>query len=74
MDIFDFQLIKSLKTEAEQARKASEELEKKFHDTSEQLDGAKSELEEAKRQNQLLEKKLQEALQGKYPLMRCVMI
>lgn len=61
----DEKLIKLLKTEAEQARKASEELEKKFHDTAEQLDNTKSALEEAKKQNQLLEKKLQEALAGK---------
>lgn len=61
----DEKLIKLLKTEAEQARKASEELEKKFHDTAEQLDSTKSALEDAKKQNQLLEKRLQEALAGK---------
>lgn len=61
----DEKLIKLLKTEAEQARKTSEELEKKFHDTAEQLDNTKSALEEAKKQNQLLEKRLQEALAGK---------
>ena len=58
-------IVKSLKAEAEQARKTSEELEKKYTQTAEQLDNTKSELEEARKQNQQLEKKLQEAMQGK---------
>lgn len=61
----DDKLVKSLKTEVEQARKTSEELEKKYTCTAEQLDITKTQLEEIKRQNQQLEKRLQEALQGK---------
>lgn len=61
----DDKLIKSLKSEVEEARKTSEEVEKKFKATADQLDTTKNELEDAKKQNQLLEKKLQEALQGK---------
>jgi chromosome segregation ATPase len=61
----DDKLIQSLKKEAEQARKTSEEVEKKFTEATEQLDNTKFQLEETKKQNQLLEKKLQEALQGK---------
>lgn len=60
----DQKIINSLKSEAEQARKTSEELEKKFQTASEKLDSTKSELDEAKKQNQQLEKKLQEALKG----------
>lgn len=57
-------MIGTLKTEVTDARKTAEELEKKFHDTADQLDYTKSELEEMKRQNQQLQKKLQEAAQG----------
>ncbi|RZC34860.1 intracellular protein transport protein USO1-like [Asbolus verrucosus] len=61
----DDKLINSLKKETEQARKTSEEVEKKYMEVTEQLDNTKFQLEEQKKQNQLLEKKLQEALQGK---------
>lgn len=59
----DDKLVKALKDEAVEAKKAAEELEKKYHDTADQLDVVKTDLDEARRQNQLLEKKLQQALQ-----------
>lgn len=51
-------LVKSLKSEAEEAQKTSKLLEKKYHDIADQLDTAKSEIEEQKRQIVNLEKKL----------------
>lgn len=57
--------INSLKQEADDARKTSKELEKKYHVTGEVLDEAKSEIEEQKRQIQMLERKLAQALQVK---------
>ncbi|CAH0549446.1 unnamed protein product [Brassicogethes aeneus] len=61
----DDKIIKSLKTEAEQAKKHSEELEKKYRESAEQLDGTKSQLEEIRRQNRELERKLMDAGSGK---------
>lgn len=60
----DEKIINSLKQEAEQARKSSQEVEKKYKEASEELDNTKFQLEEARKQTQLLEKKLQE-LSGK---------
>lgn len=51
-------LIKSLKSEAEEAQKTSKLLEKKYQDTAEQLDLAKSEVEKQKSKIAELEKKL----------------
>lgn len=59
----DDKLVKALKDEAVEAKKTAEELEKKYHDTADQLDVVKTDLDEARRQNQILEKKLQQALQ-----------
>ncbi|XP_055322723.1 bromo and FHA domain-containing protein DDB_G0267958 isoform X2 [Sitodiplosis mosellana] len=50
-------LIKSLKSEAEEAQNTSKLLEKKYQDAAGQLDAAKSELEEQKRKIAELEKK-----------------
>ncbi|KAJ8916616.1 hypothetical protein NQ315_000261, partial [Exocentrus adspersus] len=61
----DEKVIKSLKTEVEQARKTTQELEKKYTQTADELDSTKSQLEDLRRQNQTLEKRLQEAGQGK---------
>ncbi|XP_019876963.2 glutamic acid-rich protein-like isoform X2 [Aethina tumida] len=61
----DDKIIKSLKTEAEQAKKHSEELEKKYKESAEELDSTKAQLEEMRRQHRDMEKKLQEAMQGK---------
>ncbi|GJQ78230.1 hypothetical protein Trydic_g2559 [Trypoxylus dichotomus] len=61
----DEKMIKSLKSEVEEARKTSEELEKKYSQTAEELDSKKMELEEAKKQTRELEKKIQELTQGK---------
>nr|XP_022908960.1 DNA ligase 1-like [Onthophagus taurus] len=61
----DQKLITSLKQEAQEARKTSEELEKKYSQATEELDTKKTELEEAKKQNRELERKLQEYLTGK---------
>ncbi|KAJ8978350.1 hypothetical protein NQ317_002659 [Molorchus minor] len=61
----DEKLIKSLKTEAEEARKASTELEKKYTQAAEDLDATKSQMDDLRRQNQILEKRLQEIGQGK---------
>lgn len=54
-----------MKKEAEQARKTSQDLEKKYTQAAEQLDSNKMKLDEVMRQNQMLEKRLQDALQGK---------
>lgn len=51
-------LVKSLKSEAEEAQNTSKLLEKKYQDAAGQLDTAKSELEEQKRKIAELEKKL----------------
>ncbi|KAJ8958410.1 hypothetical protein NQ318_002192 [Aromia moschata] len=61
----DEKIIKSLKTEAEEARKTSKDLEKKYTQAAEDLDTTKALLEDMRRQNQMLEKKLLEAGQGK---------
>ena len=58
--------MKSLKSEVEEARKTSKDLEKKYTEAAEDLDTKKSELEEAKKQNRELERKMQELLQGKF--------
>ncbi|XP_055851957.1 glutamic acid-rich protein isoform X4 [Episyrphus balteatus] len=56
-------LVQSLKKDAEEARKTSKELEKKYEKSAEELDAAKNEVEEQKRMIQQLEKKLSQALQ-----------
>ncbi|XP_034138496.1 glutamic acid-rich protein isoform X6 [Drosophila guanche] len=56
--------VNSLKSEVEDARKVSKEVEKNYQSTSEQLVEAKTEIEEQRRQIQLLERKLAAALQG----------
>ncbi|XP_017785132.1 PREDICTED: glutamic acid-rich protein-like [Nicrophorus vespilloides] len=61
----DEKLIITLKAEVAEARKKSEDLEKKYTQTVTQLDNTKFELEEMKRRNSELEKKLQEILCGK---------
>ncbi|XP_018336830.1 DNA ligase 1 isoform X2 [Agrilus planipennis] len=58
--VADEKLMKTLKSEAEEARKTAEELEKKFHTAANQLDNTRSELEELRRQKMMLEKKLQD--------------
>lgn len=55
----DDAIVKSLKKETEEAQKQSKLLEKKYHDTAEQLDSAQKEIEEQKRLIANLEKKLQ---------------
>lgn len=55
----DDAIVKSLKKETEEAQKTSKLLEKKYHDTAEQLDSAQKEIEEQKRLIANLEKKLQ---------------
>lgn len=57
-------LIKSLKSEAEEAQKTSKLLEKKYQDAAEQLDTVKSEVEEQKRTIANLEKKLAQGAVG----------
>lgn len=54
----DEALVKSLKSEAEEAQNTSKLLEKKYQDAAAQLDVAKSESEEQKRKIAELEKKL----------------
>lgn len=54
----DQALIKSLKTDAEDAQKQSKTLEKKYQETAAQLDVAKSEVQEQKRTIANLERKL----------------
>ncbi|XP_015038106.2 glutamic acid-rich protein isoform X5 [Drosophila pseudoobscura] len=56
--------VNSLKSEVEDARKVSKEVEKNYQSTSELLVEAKTEIEEQRRQIQLLERKLAAALQG----------
>lgn len=58
-------MIKGLKKEAEEARKTSQDLEKKYNKAAEELDSTKSKMDDLKRQNQMLEKRLQEAMAGK---------
>lgn len=67
-------MIKSLKSEVEDARKTSEELEKKYTQTAEELDGKKMELEDIKKQNRELEKKIQELTLGWFKLIISVQI
>lgn len=54
-----------MKKEVEEARRTSQDVEKKYTQTAEQLDSAKAQIEDMKRQNQMLEKRLQEAMHGK---------
>lgn len=54
-------IVKTLKAEAEEAQKASKDLEKKYDDVAGQLDAAKSEIEEQKRKLAEMEKKLAQA-------------
>ncbi|CAH1099440.1 unnamed protein product [Psylliodes chrysocephalus] len=61
----DEKVIKGLKKEAEEARKTSQDLEKKYNKAAEELDSTKSKMDDLKRQNQMLEKRLQEAMAGK---------
>lgn len=61
----DDKMLTSLKSEAADARKTAEDLQKKYHEASNQLDNTKSELEEVRKQKQVLEKKLHETLSGK---------
>ncbi|KAF5290068.1 hypothetical protein FQA39_LY14849 [Lamprigera yunnana] len=58
-------LVTTLKTEAADALKTAENLEKKYQEASDQLDNTKSELEEIRKQKLFLEKRLQETLSGK---------
>ncbi|XP_074029024.1 uncharacterized protein isoform X7 [Leptinotarsa decemlineata] len=60
----DEKVIESLKKEAEEARKTSEDLEKKYTSAAEELDSVKAMLEDMKRQNQMLERKIQESASG----------
>ncbi|XP_044763043.1 glutamic acid-rich protein isoform X2 [Coccinella septempunctata] len=55
--------IKSLQQEADQARKVKEEMEKKYHQASDQLENTKAELEDIKKDKLELEKRLQDILQ-----------
>lgn len=57
--------MQSIRKEVEEARKISNDLEKKYNVVSEELISAKSHVDELKRQNQILEKKLQEVNQGR---------
>jgi hypothetical protein len=53
---------RKLKKDLEEAQRAAEDMEMKFHDTAGQLDMIRADLEEALRKNQALEKKLQASL------------
>lgn len=55
-------LVKSLKSEAEEAQKTSKALEKKYQDVASELDVAKAAIEEQKRKIANLEKQLQGAV------------
>lgn len=59
------QVTQSLKKEAEQSRKNSEQIEKKYTEAMKTLDTTKLQLEDYKRKNIELEKKLIDALGGK---------
>ncbi|XP_028131614.2 DNA ligase 1-like isoform X3 [Diabrotica virgifera virgifera] len=61
----DEKVIIGLKKEAEQARKTSQDLEKKYTTAAEELDATKAKMEELRRQNQALEKRVQDAMMGK---------
>ncbi|XP_049839338.1 serine/arginine repetitive matrix protein 1 [Schistocerca gregaria] len=52
------QEIKKLREQMREAQKATEELEKKYHDTAGQLDMTRAEVDDLQRKNQALEKKL----------------
>lgn len=54
-------IVKTLRAEAEEAQKATKDLEKKYHDVGGQLDAAKLEIEEQKRKLAEMEKKLAQA-------------
>lgn len=54
----DDAVIKSLKSEAEEAQNTSKLLEKKYQTAAEQLDAAKNEIEEQKRKLAEMEKKM----------------
>ncbi|XP_028131590.2 DNA ligase 1-like isoform X1 [Diabrotica virgifera virgifera] len=60
----DEKVIIGLKKEAEQARKTSQDLEKKYTTAAEELDATKAKMEELRRQNQALEKRVQDAMMG----------
>lgn len=62
-------LVKSLKSEAEEAQNTSKLLEKKYQDAAGQLDSIKSELEEQKRKFAELEKKLAQS-----QVMKCFLL
>lgn len=57
----DDALVKSLKSEAEQAQSTSKLLEKKYQTAAEQLDAAKNEIEEQKRKLAEMEKKMSQS-------------
>lgn len=57
----DDALVKSLKSEAEQAQNTSKLLEKKYQTAAEQLDAAKNEIEEQKRKLAEMEKKMSQS-------------
>ncbi|XP_060533543.1 glutamic acid-rich protein-like isoform X2 [Cylas formicarius] len=61
----DQKVIDSLKREAEQTRKNSQQVEKKYTEAVKELDTAKLQLEDYKRKNVELERKLLDALCGK---------
>lgn len=52
-------VVKNLKREVEESQKTSKVLEKKYHDTAEQLDNAQKEIEEQRRLIANLERRLQ---------------
>lgn len=54
----DDNVVQSMKEEIVHAKKQAEDMEQKYHDTTDQLANAKFQLEEAKRQSSYLEKKL----------------
>ncbi|KAK9876299.1 hypothetical protein WA026_012597 [Henosepilachna vigintioctopunctata] len=55
--------IKSLQQDADQARKTKDDMEKKYHNASDQLENVKAELEDIKKEKLELEKRLQDVLQ-----------
>ncbi|XP_048523929.1 DNA ligase 1 [Dendroctonus ponderosae] len=61
----DDKVIQSLKKEADQSRKNSEQIEKRYTEAMKTLDTTKLQLEDTKRKNAELEKKLLDALGGK---------
>lgn len=59
----DEKVIQGLKEEISSTKKNAEEIERKYHETSDKVEVMQFNLEEQKRQNQLLEKKIQQMLQ-----------